>query len=190
MRRRGSALPMLYSVGLNLSRPILPEVERDSGPEENVQGMPGSDMINIQFFIALCISLFNNATLHIHHLEYRFSQYEDSLTATFRQPLHYLSICAKIFSPLRQKVNSFVFFTLEIPRQGLLRAAYAGNENGPHSGENCHQFVKPQMRKNETSWQCSSHTLFSWTHLRWPILPEVKGDSGRMRTCKECWDRT
>ncbi|GIY51048.1 hypothetical protein CDAR_557061 [Caerostris darwini] len=103
------------------------------------------------------IQQFNNATLHIHHLEYRFSQYEDSLTPAFRQPQHYLSICAKIFSARKQTAS---FSPLEILRQRLLQAAHAGNENGPNSGEKCHKFVKPQMRKNEASRQCSSDTLF------------------------------
>ncbi|GIY35970.1 hypothetical protein CEXT_759781 [Caerostris extrusa] len=41
-----SVLPTLYSGWTHLGRPILPEVKGDSRPEENVQGMPGSDVIN------------------------------------------------------------------------------------------------------------------------------------------------
>ncbi|GIY35969.1 hypothetical protein CEXT_759771 [Caerostris extrusa] len=90
----------------HLSRPILPEVKGDSGPEGDVQRMPESDMIN---------------SLKGNHLEYTVPQYEESLTPAFRQPLHYLSMCAKIFFPLRQKANSFVFNTLEILRQRLCK---------------------------------------------------------------------
>ncbi|GIY51044.1 hypothetical protein CDAR_557041 [Caerostris darwini] len=72
-----------------------------------------------------------NITHSPQHLEYMIPQYEDSLTPTFRQPVHYLSICAKIFFARKQTAS---FSTLEILRQRLLRAAYAGNENGPNSG--------------------------------------------------------